>query len=113
MVYTEIADHVLLAAVGSDPDAFGTFYRRHENRVLRYFLRRGAELAADLTAEVFAAALVAAARFEPAVRRRRGSTAFPAARSPRAGGVARSRRASWRNATTKTLPRSCVARRRS
>jgi RNA polymerase sigma factor (sigma-70 family) len=67
MVDTEIADHVLLAAVQSDPDAFGTFYRRHENRVLRYFLRRGAtpELAADLTAEVFAAALVAAARFEP------------------------------------------------
>jgi RNA polymerase sigma factor (sigma-70 family) len=67
MVDTEIADHVLLATVPSDPDAFGTFYRRHENRVLRYFLRRGAtsELAADLTAEVFAAALVAAGRFEP------------------------------------------------
>jgi hypothetical protein len=43
------------------------FYRRHEDRMLRYFLRRGAtaELAADLTAEVFAAALVAAERFEP------------------------------------------------
>jgi RNA polymerase sigma factor (sigma-70 family) len=66
MVGTE-SDEALLAAVARDPEAFGPFYRRHEDRVLRYFLRHGAtaELAADLTAEVFAAALVAAARFEP------------------------------------------------
>jgi RNA polymerase sigma factor (sigma-70 family) len=67
MAGTETADECLLADVARDPEVFGVFYRRHERRVLRYFLRRGAtaELAADLTAEVFAAALVAAARFEP------------------------------------------------
>jgi RNA polymerase sigma factor (sigma-70 family) len=67
MLGTEPADEVLLASVTADPEAFGMFYRRHENRILRYFLRRGAtaELAADLTAEVFAAALVAAGDFEP------------------------------------------------
>ena len=67
MLGTEIPDHVLLASVEADPEAFGTFYIRHEKRMLRYFLRRGAtaELAADLTAEVFAAALAAADRFQP------------------------------------------------
>jgi RNA polymerase sigma factor (sigma-70 family) len=67
MLDTEPADEVLLGSVAADPEAFGVFYRRHENRILRYFLRRGgtAELAADLTAEVFAAALVAAGDFEP------------------------------------------------
>jgi RNA polymerase sigma factor (sigma-70 family) len=64
---TETSDDLLLASVASDPEAFAVFYRRHENRILRYFLRRGAtaELAADLTAEVFAAALVGAGDFEP------------------------------------------------
>jgi DNA-directed RNA polymerase specialized sigma24 family protein len=59
MQETGTADEVLLASVASDPEAFAVFYRRHEDRILRYFLRRGAtaELAADLTAEVFAAAL--------------------------------------------------------
>jgi RNA polymerase sigma-70 factor (ECF subfamily) len=67
MLGTEIPDHLLLASVEADPEAFGTFYIRHEKHVLRYFLRRGAtaELAADLTAEVFAAALAAADRFQP------------------------------------------------
>ena len=67
MLDTEPADEALLASVTGDPEAFGVFYRRHENRILRYFLRRGAtaELAADLTAEVFAAALVAAGDFKP------------------------------------------------
>ncbi len=67
MLDTEPADEALLASVAGDPEAFGVFYRRHENRILRYFLRRGAtaELAADLTAEVFAAALVGAADFAP------------------------------------------------
>jgi RNA polymerase sigma factor (sigma-70 family) len=65
MLDTEPADEVLLASVAGDPEAFAVFYRRHENRILRYFLRRGAtaELAADLAAEVFAAALVGAAHF--------------------------------------------------
>jgi RNA polymerase sigma factor (sigma-70 family) len=42
-----------------DADAFGRFYARHEDAVLGFFLRRvrRPELAADLTAETFAAAL--------------------------------------------------------
>jgi RNA polymerase sigma-70 factor, ECF subfamily len=61
------SDESLLARTAAEPEVFGVFYRRHEDRVVRYFLRRGAtpELAADLTAEVFAAALVAADRFRP------------------------------------------------
>jgi RNA polymerase sigma factor (sigma-70 family) len=47
------------ALLAGDHDAFGTFYARHEDAVLGFFLRRTrrAELAADLTAETFAAAL--------------------------------------------------------
>ena len=42
------------------PQAFGEFYARHERAVFRYFYRRvvDAEVAADLTAESFAAALL-------------------------------------------------------
>jgi DNA-directed RNA polymerase specialized sigma24 family protein len=67
MVGTETADELLVVGVARDPEALGVFYRCHKERVLRYFLRRRAtaELAADLTAEVFAAVLVAAARLEP------------------------------------------------
>src|SRR5690349_1990968 len=59
-------DEVLAAAV-SDPRAFSAFYRRYERPVLAYFRRRtgDAELAADLTAEVFAAALAACPRYQP------------------------------------------------
>jgi RNA polymerase sigma factor (sigma-70 family) len=55
------SDLELLAASVSEPEAFGEFYRRHERAILFYVLRRTgrAELAADLTAEVFAAALEA------------------------------------------------------
>jgi RNA polymerase sigma-70 factor (ECF subfamily) len=51
------SDHELLAG---DPQAFGAFYARHERAVFRYFYRRvgDAELAADLSAECFAAALL-------------------------------------------------------
>src|SRR5690349_19115948 len=47
-----------------DPRAFGEFYARHERAVFRYFYRRvrDAELAADLSAECFAAALLSARR---------------------------------------------------
>jgi RNA polymerase sigma-70 factor (ECF subfamily) len=60
-------DAELLAAVGSDPEAFGRFYDRYEAAVAGYFLRRTAvpDVAADLTAEVFAAALSAARRYRP------------------------------------------------
>jgi len=55
------SDLELLAASDFEPEAFGEFYRRHERAILFYMLRRTgrAELAADLTAEVFAAALEA------------------------------------------------------
>jgi RNA polymerase sigma-70 factor (ECF subfamily) len=49
------------------PEAFGEFYERHETAILGYMLRRthGPELAADLTAEAFAEALVSVRRFRP------------------------------------------------
>lgn len=58
-------DQLLLRA-DRDPDAFAVLYRRMEGPLLSWFLRRGTtpELAADLTAEVFAAVLVAGSRFK-------------------------------------------------
>jgi RNA polymerase sigma factor (sigma-70 family) len=51
----------------SDPEAFGVFYDRHVKSLLGYFARRtrDPEVAADLTAETFASALVARRRFKP------------------------------------------------
>jgi len=59
-------DGELLVATAVDPEAFGTFYRRHVRGVLAFFRRRGAsaEVALDLTAETFAAALEASGRYE-------------------------------------------------
>ena len=59
------SDDELLAS--RQPGAFGLFYRRHVEDLVAFFMRRtgNAELAADLTAETFAAALVARARFDP------------------------------------------------
>ena len=68
---TEVHDDDLLAAYASgDPDAFVAFYRRHLPAVLGFFLRRTGdrELTADLTAEVFAAAMLAAERYRPGER---------------------------------------------
>lgn len=61
------SDEVLLAEVRDDPEAFAVFYRRHERTVLGYFLHhvRDPHTSADLTAETFAASLVAARRFRP------------------------------------------------
>jgi RNA polymerase sigma factor (sigma-70 family) len=61
------ADAVLLAAASRDPEAFAVFYRRYVDSVLAYLITRTqrADLAADLTAETFAAALAAARRFRP------------------------------------------------
>jgi RNA polymerase sigma-70 factor (ECF subfamily) len=58
------SDDELLAR--ADAAAFGEFYARHERAVLVFMLRRTSspEVAADLTAEVFAAALEAAHRFD-------------------------------------------------
>jgi len=60
---TEISDEALLRS--PDPEAFGIFYARHLQAVTGYFARRvgDRELAADLTAETFASALVAKRRF--------------------------------------------------
>ena len=59
------ADEQLLAATAHDPRAFGEFYARHERAVFRFFYRyvQDAEVAADLSAECFAAALLGAGRF--------------------------------------------------
>jgi RNA polymerase sigma factor (sigma-70 family) len=58
------SDLELLAASVAEPEAFGEFYARHERTILLYMRQRtgSAELAADLTAEVFAAALSACHR---------------------------------------------------
>jgi RNA polymerase sigma factor (sigma-70 family) len=60
-------DDELLTAGRREPTAFGAFYRRYEERMLRYFLARvgDAEVAADLTAETFAAALQSSSRYRP------------------------------------------------
>src|SRR5918999_2592186 len=60
-------DEELLAAAGREPEAFAVLYGRHVRPLLGYFRRRtgDAELAADLCAETFAAALAGARRFDP------------------------------------------------
>lgn len=60
------SDGELLLATSRDPQAFAIFYRRHVKGMLAFFRRRVAspELAFDLTAETFAAALEASARYE-------------------------------------------------
>jgi RNA polymerase sigma factor (sigma-70 family) len=64
----QITDEALLARAAHDPEAFGRFYDRFEAELLRFFLRatRRGDLAADLTAEVFAAALAGLGSFDPA-----------------------------------------------
>lgn len=59
------ADAELLRATAREPEASAAFYRRHLEAVVRYFMARthDPELSADLTAEVFAAALAAAGRY--------------------------------------------------
>lgn len=66
-----LSDAELLATAQSDPEAFACVYDRYETSVVGYFLRRtgDSELAADLTAEVFAAALGAAPRCRAPPRR--------------------------------------------
>jgi RNA polymerase sigma-70 factor, ECF subfamily len=60
-------DAQLLAATGHDGHAFVVFYDRYESMIVSYLCRRisVSELVADLTAEVFAAALQAAGRYRP------------------------------------------------
>lgn len=69
---TELDDRdvQLLRAARSDPEAFALFYRRHVAEVVGFFAvrTRNPEVAADLAAETFAAALAAVPRY----RHRRG-----------------------------------------
>jgi RNA polymerase sigma factor (sigma-70 family) len=59
------SDAVLLQRTAGDPEAFAVFYDRWEGPILAYFQRRvrEPEVAVDLTGEVFAAVLGAAAQF--------------------------------------------------
>lgn len=61
------SDAELLVAARKDVDAFATFYERHVHTMLRYFARRtrDPDLAADMTAEVFAQALRSVASYKP------------------------------------------------
>jgi RNA polymerase sigma-70 factor (ECF subfamily) len=62
---TAHTDEALLA--GGDPAAFERFYLHHVEPLLGFFARRtrDPELAADLTAETFAAALASCRRYQP------------------------------------------------
>lgn len=65
---THWSDAQLLAAIAAcDERAFSVFYRRHLGMTVGWCVRRTGdpELAADLTAEVFAAVLVSASRYQP------------------------------------------------
>jgi RNA polymerase sigma-70 factor (ECF subfamily) len=61
-------DDALLAAAATDADAFAVFYRRHAAALLAFLVRRlggQVELAADVCAETFAAALIGVGRHDP------------------------------------------------
>jgi RNA polymerase sigma factor (sigma-70 family) len=60
------SDARLLELTSQDAEAFGVFYDRFEGDVLTFFRRATgrADLAADLTGEVFAQALASSARFD-------------------------------------------------
>jgi DNA-directed RNA polymerase specialized sigma24 family protein len=62
------SDGELLRACRQDPDAFAEFYRRHERALLGFLSRHveEAEIAAQLAAETFAAALLRARRHRDA-----------------------------------------------
>ena len=66
-----VSDEELLVASVGDEEAFAVFYRRHAGPLAGFFMRRtgDAERAADLTAETFAAALLAPAVDPPRERR--------------------------------------------
>jgi RNA polymerase sigma-70 factor (ECF subfamily) len=72
--YSTLSDNELLELSVEDPDAFGSFYDRFEEELLAFFMRatQRAELAADLTAEVFAAALASAGLFRAELGSARG-----------------------------------------
>jgi RNA polymerase sigma-70 factor (ECF subfamily) len=59
-------DEQLLSLTPDRPEAFAVFYRRHERALLGVFIRRAGdpEIAADLAAETFAAALDSLPRYD-------------------------------------------------
>ena len=63
----EATDDELLVDAREDGAAFEAFYRRHVDAVTGYFMRRtrDPEVAADLMAETFAAALLSLPRYRP------------------------------------------------
>ena len=69
-----LPDADLLATSKTTPNAFGIFYARHDRAVLAYLWRRtgDAEVALDLTAEVFAAALAGRRGYDPSLGPARG-----------------------------------------
>jgi RNA polymerase sigma-70 factor (ECF subfamily) len=66
--YAHLTDEQLLALTPREPAAFDVFYLRHERLVLGWARRRtpSAEVAIDVTAETFVAALGAVRRYQPA-----------------------------------------------
>jgi len=63
--YDSLADAELLVLSRRSPEAFGLFYERHAEDLLRFFARRtlDPETAAELTAETFAEAFSSRQRF--------------------------------------------------
>jgi DNA-directed RNA polymerase specialized sigma24 family protein len=111
-VWDDAPDEQLLARTRREPSAFGVFYRRHEERMRGYFLARvgDPDVAADLTAETFAAALLSAHRFrrrrkEPASAWLFGIARNNLAMSRRSGRVERAPPPGPRACTTSLRPR--------
>ncbi len=98
------AREIEIRRIGCDPDTFEAFYREHVEAVERFVARRVAdrELAADLTADIFVAAIESAESYRPS----RGTPVgwlFGVARN--VVSAERRRRGRERNATTRLLGR--------
>jgi Sigma-70 region 2 len=92
----EVTDSDLLAR--GDASSFAEFYRRHARRLAGYLMRMtgDAEVAADLTAETFAAALGARESFQP--ERAKASTWLYGIAAHKLSDWQRRRRPGWRPA---------------
>jgi RNA polymerase sigma factor (sigma-70 family) len=66
-LFEDLDDEELLVLSARRAEAFGAFYERHAEGVLKFFARRtlDPEAAAELTAETFAQAFVSRTRFRP------------------------------------------------
>jgi RNA polymerase sigma factor (sigma-70 family) len=103
----KVTARIDVARIGRDPDAFEAFYREHVDAVERFVARRvrDAHLVADLTTDVFLAAIDSAHRYRP---RRAEPIAwlYGVARNVVAAEFRRSERE--RRATTRVAGRSLV-----